>query len=185
MKKMLFFILYLLHYQLIAQIDSSGNPYASLVANTPKMQTSFKEFILNMDANASPFVLTPSRLNELILANQSPVILDARSQREYEISHIKNAKRIGFEDFDTERIWMLRRTLPIVIYCTTGDRSRILAAYFAEMGFQDVKILDGAIIEWSNEQLPLFDKKNLRTTQVHILKKENAALLRKGKAVWN
>jgi len=149
------------------------------------MQSSLRDFILNMDANSSPFVVSPARLNELLTANQSPIILDARSQREYDISHIKNAKRVGFEDFDTERIWMLRRTSPIVIYCTTGDRSRILAAYFAEMGFKDVKILDGAIIEWSNEQLPLFDKKNLKTTQVHILKKENAALLRKGKAVWN
>jgi rhodanese-related sulfurtransferase len=113
------------------------------------------------------------------------MILDARSKKEYEISHLKNAKRVGFEDFDTERVWMIRRNIPLVIYCTTGDRSRVLAAFLTEMGFENVKILDGAIIEWANEQLPLLDLKNLKTTQIHVYKKENASLLRKGRAVWN
>jgi rhodanese-related sulfurtransferase len=185
MKKTLFFVFYIFHFQLVAQVDTLDNPYFNLLVAAPKMQPSLRDFILNIDANVSPFVITPSRLNELINTNQSPILLDARSQREYDVSHLKNAKRIGFEDFNTERIWMLRRTLPIVIYCTTGDRSRLLAAFMVDMGFQNIKILDGAIIQWSNEQLPLFDKKNLKTTQVHIIKKENAALLRKGKAIWN
>ncbi len=185
MKKVCFFIAFIAHFQLFAQTDTLANPYARLVANSPKMQPSFKAFILNMDANISPFVISPARLNELINSNQSPIILDARSLREYEVSHIKNAKRIGFDDFGSEQVWMIRRTLPVVIYCTTGDRSRILAAYLSEMGFKNIKILDGAIIQWSNEQLPLVDKKKLKTTQIHVQKKENAALLRKGKAVWN
>jgi rhodanese-related sulfurtransferase len=123
-------------------------------------------------------------LSARLQAGERISILDARSPEEYNISHLRQARRVGYIDFSSERIWMYNRQKPIVVYCTVGERSRIVADYLLYVGFSDVSILEQSIIGWVNAGLPLVDSKNINTSYVHIGSKDNQSLLKKGRAKW-
>ena len=44
---------------------------------------------------------------------------------------------------------------PIVVYCSVGYRSSILARKLQDMGFTKVYNLEGSIFKWANEDRPL------------------------------
>ena len=53
------------------------------------------------------------------------VFLDAREKKEFDVSHIKNAIWVGYEDFDTLRVQNIARDEKIIVYCSVGYRKRI------------------------------------------------------------
>lgn len=184
-KILLAFFFSVLGSQLSAQpIDNQSVARNTTVQKTATVLPNLVEFAAAHSGVWKAAAIEPKDLQQRLAAGERLYVLDARDEREFRISRIKGARRVGYEDFSTEQIWMLRRNVPVVVYCTAGERSGILADYLLFSGFSDVRILSGAIIGWSNAQLPLVDSRNLKTTQVHVLKKENNALLKKGRAVW-
>ncbi len=165
-------------------VDNQSTANNTKAAQASTVLPNLMEFAATHKGELSAALIEPKDLMQRLSAGERLYILDARDEREYRISRIKGARRVGYADFSTEQIWMLRRNVPVIVYCTAGERSGILADYLLFSGFNNVSVLAGAIIGWSNAQQPLVDAKNLRTTQVHILSKENNSLLKKGKAVW-
>ncbi len=171
--------------QLLAQppdSSSAANPDKSRFTNGQSMP--LPRFAAEMDANTEPFTISAIELNQKIQDGEVIAILDARSQKEYTVSHLKSARRVGFEDFSTERVWMIRRQLPVVVYCTNGDRSKVVANYLVQMGFKNVRVLDGSLLAWCNDGFPVYNANNNKTEKVHVFAKENNTLLKKGKAIW-
>ncbi len=85
-----------------------------------------------------------------------PLLLDARTESEYAVSHIKTAIPIDLtrkDFFDTLNISIYT---PIVVYCSVGYRSAIVAKKLQKAGFSQVFNLSGGIFEWANEQRPMF-----------------------------
>jgi rhodanese-related sulfurtransferase len=134
--------------------------------------------------NSQAKVILPKELSTRLQAGERITVLDARSLEEYNISHIRQARRVGFSDFSSERIWMYNRQKPIVVYCAVGERSRIVADYLLYVGFSNVSILEQSIIGWVNAGFALVDSKNITTNYVHIGSKDNQSLLKKGRAKW-
>lgn len=98
-----------------------------------------------------------------------PLLFDARTESEYIVSHLKTAIPIDLtrKDFyDT----LISTNTPIVVYCSVGYRSAIVAEKLQKAGFSQVFNLSGGIFEWANEQRPMFqlisDELHL-TTSVH------------------
>lgn len=172
----------------VAQAQPNDNQLVANNANIQKAngeQLTLQEFAAAYQKSDSPAKrISSAELNKRLAAGERLALLDARSREEYEVSHIHQARRIGFEDFSTERIWMLKRQAPIVIYCAAGERSYITADYLRALGFSDVAVLEESLIGWSNADLPLYTSKNAKTPQIHIHKKENNSLLKKGRPVW-
>ncbi|MCH2045032.1 MAG: rhodanese-like domain-containing protein [Saprospiraceae bacterium] len=110
-------------------------------------------------------------------------VLDARSLEEYKVSRIKGARRVGYNDFSVERVWMLHRDNPIIVYCTNGERSKKVAKYLEMMGFGNVSHL-GGVIDWVNEGYGIVDEKGNITKNLHVWKKEHGRNLKKGKAIY-
>ena len=77
--------------------------------------------------------------------SESIYLIDARAKKEYQISHISGAKNIPYNKPDS----------PIVVYCSVGYRSSILAKKLQESGFKEVYNLEGSIFKWANEGRPL------------------------------
>lgn len=50
-------------------------------------------------------------------------------------------------EFDPER--------PLILYCSTGERSAMAAATLRSMGFRDVRVLEGGIEAWKRRGLPV------------------------------
>ncbi|WP_318780340.1 rhodanese-like domain-containing protein [Atlanticothrix silvestris] len=96
-----------------------------------------------------------------------PFVLDARSQPEYEISHIKTALRIdpvapGLTALSTES-----KDTPIIVYCSVGYRSAKVAQQLQRQGFSQIYNLSGGLFQWANEERPIFKDDAHPTQLVH------------------
>lgn len=95
-----------------------------------------------------------------------PLLIDARTQVEYQVSHLRDAVRV---DALRPVIRVLKgRALnePLVTYGSVGYRGARLAHWLATQGFTNVRNLTGGIFEWANEDRPLF-RDDRPAAQVH------------------
>ncbi|BBD68917.1 hypothetical protein NIES4072_37510 [Nostoc commune NIES-4072] len=69
--------------------------------------------------------ITSKELAQLLLdsAKPRPLVLDARSQIEYAVSHIETAAQIDAVTSDLAALSTLSKDRPIVVYCAVGYRS--------------------------------------------------------------
>ena len=79
------------------------------------------------------------------------IIIDARTQSEYDEGHIKGAILIP----ETEISKRAEKELPdknqlILVYCRSGRRSKIAAQALVDLGYTNVKEF-GGIIDWKYE----------------------------------
>ena len=89
--------------------------------------------------------------------DKEPVILiDARHRKEFSVSHISGAKHIPHNSKNLlNHLTDIKPDIPIVVYCSVGYRSSIMAEKLQNMGFTKVYNLEGSIIKWANEGRPL------------------------------
>ena len=79
------------------------------------------------------------------------IIIDVRTQEEYEKGHLSNAKLIDFFDDDFEKkIKALDKKLPYLIHCQSGGRSMKAFKLMKTLGFEKVFHLDGGILAWKS-----------------------------------
>ena len=80
------------------------------------------------------------------------IILDVRTANEFHSSHIKDASNIDFysDDF-IKKLKIVRKDVPIYVYCRSGGRSSAAASKMASLGFVKVYNLLGGIVAWNTE----------------------------------
>ena len=77
---------------------------------------------------------------------EDAVILDVRTQREYDYGHLENAVVIDIYQRDfREKISKLDKNKTYYVYCKTGTRSRSAVNYMLQSGFKKVCNLEGGI----------------------------------------
>jgi rhodanese-related sulfurtransferase len=99
------------------------------------------------------------------------IILDVRDKTEFNVSRLKNALWIGYDDFDLSRIDSISHDQEIIVYCSVGYRSGKIGIELIENGFKNVKNLYGGIFKWANENRPLY-KDSTQTLQIHAYNKK-------------
>ncbi|HET8696309.1 MAG TPA: rhodanese-like domain-containing protein [Gammaproteobacteria bacterium] len=77
-------------------------------------------------------------------------LLDVREHDELELAAIDGALHIPMRDVPA-RLAELDRDAPLVVMCHSGGRSRRVAEFLANNGFQQVFNLRGGIDAWSTE----------------------------------
>jgi len=84
------------------------------------------------------------------------VILDVRTQEEFDEAHIEGAVMLDFyrDDF-AEALAEFDPDVPYVLYCRSGNRSGSTRAIMADLGFQSVEDVDGGIVDWLDAGLPV------------------------------
>jgi len=112
------------------------------------------------------------------------VLLDIRSEREYQVSHISGARFIDYDKFEPEQVNDLAKDAKIVVYCAVGVRSERVGEQLLELGFVDVNNLYGGIFDWKNEGYPVIDKKSQPTERVHTYSKSWSKWLQQGEKVY-
>lgn len=83
----------------------------------------------------------------------SPIVIDARKNEEFEVSHLPNAHHA--RDVATVRQLGISPDQPVVVYCSIGYRSGRLVEKLREAGFSKAKNLEGSIFQWASEGRPL------------------------------
>jgi len=129
--------------------------------------SSFEQKIDRLLSNKIPTITVKQA--QTFLTNS--LLLDARELEEYNVSHIPNAKYIGYDDFDLSSIAGISKDETIIIYCSIGYRSEHIGAKIQEAGYQKVYNLYGSIFEWVNQGLPIVDSSGNKTLQVHTYNK--------------
>lgn len=108
-------------------------------------------------------------LAERLGGPDAPLLLDARSEAEYAVSHLPGARRVdpdaaaqalaaALADVDRQR--------EVVVYCSVGVRSAGVAERLGTVGFDRVANLEGSIFRWANEGRPLV-RDGERVREVH------------------
>jgi len=123
--------------------------------------------------------LKPSELKNL----SDYQILDTREKEEFEVSHLKGAKWVGYDTFKLEAVSDLDKNKPVLVYCTVGARSQAIGKKLTDAGFTKVYNLYGGIIQWSNDTKPLFQN-GKSTIQVHTYTRAWGIWLEKGEKVY-
>ena len=89
------------------------------------------------------------------LKSESIILIDARAREEFRVSHITGARNLPYNKDPLNPLTNIKPDRPIVVYCSVGYRSSILARKLQDMGFTKVYNLEGSIFKWANEDRPL------------------------------
>ncbi len=117
-------------------------------------------------------------------ASKSNILfLDARPVKEYNVSHLQNAVRVGFNDFTFDKITGVNKATPIIVYCSVGYRSEKITEKLNAAGYTNVQNMVGGIFEWANEERPLKDSNGL-TKNVHAYNEAWGKWVVKGNKVY-
>jgi rhodanese-related sulfurtransferase len=106
------------------------------------------------------------------IEKESFIILDCREENEYKISHIKDARRVGFDDFDLSQVEDIPQSAKIVTYCLIGKRSEKIGEKLQDAGYTNVHNLHGSMLSWMNEGNLVIDSHGRKTYRLHGFKKE-------------
>lgn len=121
---------------------------------------------------------------EELQATTSAILLDTREKEEFEVSHLKNAIWVGYQDFSINSINIKDKNAAIVVYCSIGVRSENIGEKLVAQGFTNVKNLYGGIFRWVEKEYPIVDMAENPTQKVHAFSKHWGKLLTKGEKVY-
>jgi len=92
---------------------------------------------------------------QLASMDTSPFLLDVRDEKEFAVSRLPGAIRAAKDPIAQLDQLGVNRQDPIVVYCSVGYRSSVLAEKLGQAGFTHVHNLEGSIFAWTNEGRPL------------------------------
>ncbi|MCP9746498.1 rhodanese-like domain-containing protein [Lacihabitans sp. CS3-21] len=124
------------------------------------------------------------KVQELKSKSTEVVLLDARELEEFEVSHLRNARYVGFNNFSLEGIKDIPKTAPIVVYCSIGVRSEKIGEKLLAAGYTNVKNCYGSIFEWVNQGNEIVDMQNQPTQKIHAYNKKWGVWVNKGEKVY-
>ena len=115
------------------------------------------------------------------------VLLDTREIKEYQVSHIKGALYVGYENFNLQKVskTIKNKEAQIIVYCSLGVRSEDIAEILQKAGYTNIQNLHGGIFDWKNNNLPLVNAKQKQTDSVHVYSKKWGKWLTNGVKVTN
>ena len=95
--------------------------------------------------------ITAAEAVSLMEAEENYIILDVRTQAEYEEKHIPKAVNIPNESIGTEEIPALPdKNQLILVYCRSGNRSKQASEKLAALGYTNI-VEFGGINDWPGE----------------------------------
>ncbi|WP_375580995.1 rhodanese-like domain-containing protein [Marivirga tractuosa] len=127
-------------------------------------------------------LIQPQEVKEK-LNREDVVILDTRSAKEYSVSHLPNAKFVGYDHFDVSQLEVIPKDKEIIVYCSVGYRSEKIGEKLQEAGFENVSNIYGGIFQWKNEDLDVVNQEGEVTDSVHTYNKRWSKWLEEGKGI--
>jgi rhodanese-related sulfurtransferase len=115
-------------------------------------------FLLIMQAcsNDAKKHITQSALLQQMQESSPPIIIDVRSEYEYQAGHIPAALHIPFwNTFSTDQLQSYSTTQPFVLYCEHGPRAGIAKWGLSMQGFENIRYLQGHMSAWRKAGLPI------------------------------
>jgi len=103
----------------------------------------------------APGLINPSIYQrEFVDGEVEHFLLDVRSVAEFSEGHLRDAVNIPVEILN-QQLGDVPADRPIVVYCRTGGRSAEAITILHNAGFTDLYDLDGGIVAWMEQGLPV------------------------------
>jgi rhodanese-related sulfurtransferase len=99
-------------------------------------------------------------------ARAQPVLLDARTEEEFAVSHLRGAARIDPYRPSLRLLRGFPKDTAIVVYSSVGYRGARVANFLERQGYTQVYNLDGGQFRWVNDERPVF-RQDQPTGDVH------------------
>ena len=103
------------------------------------------------DQGAVYMNITAEEAKRIMDSEGGYIILDVRTQEEYDEGHIPGATQISHEEIaeKAEEVLTDKNQL-ILVYCRSGRRSKLAAEALLELGYTNIKEF-GGILDWPYE----------------------------------
>ena len=147
-------------------------------------QDTFEKKLDGMYKETVPLI-KPQQLVKWEHEGEQLIILDTRSNPEYQVSHLQNARFIDFDTFNRSEVEDVSKTAKIVVYCSVGYRSERIGEKLQQMGFKEVYNLYGGIFHWKNNSYPVVNSNGQSTDSVHAYNRAWGRWLQKGIKVYD
>ncbi len=147
-------------------------------------QETLEQRLKNLYRHTVPLI-KPSELKQWQKNREDFFLLDTRSAREYEVSHIEEAEFVDYENFQPEDVNHLPKNQKVVVYCSVGYRSERIGEKLKELGFTEVYNLYGGIFEWKNQGYQVIDQQKQPTDRVHAYNRQWGKWLENGIKVYD
>lgn len=127
-----------------------------------KMHVRYKQELVTfrLPEDLDPNVLSGKHLEPKewleLMQQDDVIILDGRTDYEFDLGHFKNAIRPPVKSFREFPEWVENefkhyKDKKVLTYCTGGVRCEKLSGYLMQQGFKDVYQLNGGIINYSHD----------------------------------
>jgi len=110
--------------------------------------------------------VSTTELRDWMQRKQDTLLLDARADEEFAVSHLAGARPAPNEGEALRVLDGSAKDRRIVVYCSVGYRSSDLAQKLSARGYTNVHNLEGSIFEWANAGYPLY-RGEQRVREVH------------------
>jgi rhodanese-related sulfurtransferase len=140
----------------LAEWRAGGYPVLGGAEPEVDLDTAFSDFLANMEAYNT---IRPAALNELLIEDPPPFILDVRRPAELEEQgHIEGAVHISLVELGDNLDLLPSFDTPIVAYCAIGWRCTIAMTALGAMGWNDVRALvGGSFGGWVADGYPVIE----------------------------
>ena len=103
------------------------------------------------DQEAAYMNITAEEAKQIMESREGYIILDVRTQAEYDEGHIPGAIQISHDEITEKAEDVLTdKEQLILVYCRSGRRSKIAAEALVELGYTNIREF-GGIIDWPYE----------------------------------
>ena len=106
-----------------------------------------------MNSQSNKASITATELQSLLNSSTCQVV-DVREPVEHAEEHLSNALLIPLGDIG-KRCGELDRSRPVVIHCRGGVRGAKAADKLRQLGFSDVRNLEGGLMAWKEAGFPV------------------------------
>lgn len=84
------------------------------------------------------------------------IIIDVNSAKDFALSHIPDSVNFQLDDLTADNKGLLKhKDNPTILVCQSGSRSVTAAKKLISLEFSNVTILNGGLIAWTKENLPI------------------------------
>ena len=95
--------------------------------------------------------ITAQEAKQIMDSEEGYIILDTRTQAEYDEGHIPGAIVISHDEIEEKAEQLLPdKDQLLLVYCRSGRRSKLAAEALVKLGYTNIKEF-GGIIDWSYE----------------------------------
>lgn len=92
---------------------------------------------------------------ELWQTDKTAIFIDVREDWEWEEGYIPRAIHIPRSELRDRIVDVAQRDDVIIVYCSTGNRSRLATKMLRQMGYSRAQTFNGGIEEWAAKGYPI------------------------------